>query len=106
MRLALLSFEKRTRAAILPQPRRFAWQEWRHFANQNPTVTGASTFVIEQPFRAATALPDGSQQIAPGGHSVIGRIEYTSANERATHQTQEIGALDDKRIDRNRHNSY
>jgi hypothetical protein len=106
MRWAFLSFEKGARAAVLPQPDRFARQEWRHFANQNPTVTSASTFVIEQPFRAATALPDGSQQIAPGCHSVIGGIEDAPPDERTAHQPQEIGAFDDKRIDRNRHTSY
>jgi hypothetical protein len=87
MRLAFLSFEKRARAAVLPQPGRFAWQEWWHFANQNPTVTGACTFVIEETFRAATALPNGPEQITPRRHSVISRIEHTSANERAADET-------------------
>ncbi len=44
-----------------------------------------------------------NEQVAPGSHAVIGRIEHLSANERTAHEPQEIGAFDDKGFDLNCH---
>ena len=100
---SFLAFEEGSTAPVLPLGCRFARKEWRHFPGTDFLVTGMSTFVIEEPFRSATAFPDGFEQVAPGSHAVIGRIEHLSANERTAHEPQEIGAFDDKGFDWNCH---
>jgi hypothetical protein len=97
------AFEKRAPAPVLALARRLARKKRRHFATPDSLVASLSTFIIKESFRSATALSDGFEQVAPGSHAVIGRIEHLSANERTAHEPQEIGAFDDKGFDLNCH---
>jgi hypothetical protein len=94
-----LAFEEASTASVLPLGCRFAGKERRHFSGTDFFVTGLDAFVIEEPFRTATAFPDGFEQVAPGSQAMIGRIKHPPANERTAHQPKKIGTLDDKGFD-------
>ena len=100
---SFLAFKEGSAAPVLPFGCRFARKERGHFPGTDFLVTGMSTFVIEEPFRTATSLSDGFEQVAPRSQSMIGRIKHSSANERTAHEPQEIGAFDDKGFDLNCH---
>ena len=96
---SFLASEEGSTASVLALGCRFTGQKRWHYSCPDYFVTGLGTFVIEQPFRTATAFPDGFEQVAPGDQAMIGSIKHPTANERAAHEPQKIGALDDKRFD-------
>jgi hypothetical protein len=96
---SFLASEEGLTASVLAFARRLAWKKRRHFATPDFLVAGICALVIEESFRSATAFPDGFEQVAPGSQTMIGGIKHPPANERAAHEPQKIGALDDKGFD-------
>jgi hypothetical protein len=96
---SFLASEEGLTASILALARCLAWKKRRHFATPDFLVAGTCALVIEESLRTAPALPDGFEQVAPGGQAMIRRIKHAAANERTAHQPEKIGALDDKRFD-------